>query len=201
MTSRRDITLDRRAVVARILRDRGDALLVTGLGSTTWDAAAAGDHANNFYLWGAMGGAAMVGLGLALAQPQRRVLVITGDGEQLMGLGGIATIAVQRPSNLSLVVIDNESYGETGMQDTHTKHGVDLAGIAVAAGFSHSATVYNDGELEAVIPVIYQQTGPIFAAVKVTTTPVATVLPPHDGAYLKNRFRQSLLGSKATEAY
>ncbi len=200
MTSRRDITLDRRAVVARILRDRSDALLVTGLGSTTWDAAAAGDHANNFYLWGAMGGAAMVGLGLALAQPQRRVLVITGDGEQLMGLGGIATIAVQRPSNLSLVVIDNESYGETGMQDTHTKHGVDLAGIAAAAGFAHSATVYNDDELEASVRVIYQQTGPIFTAVKVTTTPVATVLPPRDGPYLKNRFRQSLLGNKATGA-
>ena len=200
MTSRRDITLDRRAVVARILRDRGDALLVTGLGSTTWDAAAAGDHANNFYLWGAMGGAAMVGLGLALAQPQRRVLVITGDGEQLMGLGGIATIAVQRPPNLSLVVIDNESYGETGMQDTHTKYGVDLAGIAAAAGFAHSATVYNDDELEASVRVIYQQTGPIFTAVKVTTTPVATVLPPRDGPYLKNRFRQSLLGNKATGA-
>lgn len=200
MTSRRDITLDRRAVVARILRDRGDALLVTGLGSTTWDAAAAGDHANNFYLWGAMGSAAMVGLGLALAQPQRRVLVITGDGEQLMGLGGIATIAVQRPPNLSLVVIDNESYGETGMQDTHTKHGVDLAGIAAAAGFAHSATVYNDDELEASVRVIYQQTGPIFTAVKVITTPVATVLPPRDGPYLKNRFRQSLLGNKATGA-
>ncbi len=200
MTSRRDITLDRRAVVARILRDRGDALLVTGLGSTTWDAAAAGDHANNFYLWGAMGSAAMVGLGLALAQPQRRVLVITGDGEQLMGLGGIATIAVQRPPSLSLVVIDNESYGETGMQDTHTKHGVDLAGIATAAGFAHSTTVYNDDELEASVSVIYQQTGPIFTAVKVTTTPVATVLPPRDGPYLKNRFRQSLLGNKATGA-
>ncbi len=199
MTSRRDITLDRRAVVARILHDRGDALLVTGLGSTTWDAAAAGDHTNNFYLWGAMGGAAMVGLGLALAQPRRRVLVITGDGEQLMGLGGIATIAVQRPSNLSLVVIDNESYGETGMQDTHTKHGVDLAGIATAAGFARSTTVYNDDELEASVPVIYQQTGPIFTVVKVTTTPAATVLPPRDGAYLKNRFRQSLLRGKAAE--
>ncbi len=199
MTSRRDITLDRRAVVARILRDRGDALLVTGLGSTTWDAAAAGDHANNFYLWGAMGGAAMVGLGLALAQPQRRVLVITGDGEQLMGLGGIATIAVQRPSNLSLVVIDNESYGETGMQDTHTKHGVDLAGIAAAAGFAHSATVYSDNEFESLVPTLYQQAGPIFAAIKVTTAPMPTVLPPRDGPYLKNRFRQSVLGDKAAE--
>lgn len=200
MTSRKAVTLDRRTVVARILRDRGDALLVTGLGSTTWDAAAVGDHANNFYLWGAMGGAAMVGLGLALAQPQRRVLVITGDGEQLMGLGGIATIAVQQPANLSLVVIDNESYGETGMQETHTRHAVDLAGIAAAAGFAHSATVYNHDELEASVPVIYQKTGPIFTVVKVTTTPVATVLPPRDGAYLKNRFRQSLLGSKATES-
>ncbi len=199
MTSRKDIVLDRRTVVARLLRDRGDALVVTGLGSTTWDAAAVGDHVNNFYLWGAMGAAAMVGLGLALAQPQRRVLVITGDGEQLMGLGGIATIAVQRPANLSLVIIDNESYGETGMQDTHTKHGVDLTAIAAAAGFERSTTVYDHDELEASVPMIYQQTGPIFTAVKVITTPVATVLPPRDGPYLKSRFRQSLLGREDTE--
>ncbi|MCK5365931.1 MAG: aldehyde dehydrogenase, partial [Gammaproteobacteria bacterium] len=113
--------LDRREAVARLLAGRGRALLVTGLGSTTWDAAAAGDRAENFYVWGGMGGAAMIGLGVALAQPGRRVLVITGDGEMLMGLGAFATIAVQRPKNLAVVVIDNEVYGETGMQYTHTR--------------------------------------------------------------------------------
>ena len=120
MTRSKEITLDRHEVVPRILKDRGDALLIAGLGSTAWDAAAAGDRPDNFYLWGAMGGTAMIGLGLALAQPNRRVLVITGDGELLMGLGGLATIAVQRPQNLSVVVIDNERYGETGMQESRS---------------------------------------------------------------------------------
>ena len=94
--------------------------MVAGLGSTAWDVTAAGDRPLNFPLWGAMGGAAMLGLGLALAQPARRVLVMTGDGELLMGLGSLATIAVQRPPNLAIVVFDNERYGETGMQaDPH----------------------------------------------------------------------------------
>ena len=124
------VPLDRRDVVARILAERAGTLVVTGLGSTTWDAAAAGDHPNNFYLWGGMGGAAMVGLGLANAQPERRVLTITGDGEMLMGLAGLATVGASAPGNLAIVVIDNERYGETGMQETHTAHGVDLAAVA-----------------------------------------------------------------------
>ena len=128
--------LDRRRLVARLLAARGDALVVSGLGAPSWDVAAAGDDDRNFYLWGGMGGAAMVGLGVALAQPKRRVLVLTGDGEMLMGLGALATIGVRRPPNLALVVIDNERYGETGGQHTHTSHGVDLAGIAAAAGFA-----------------------------------------------------------------
>ena len=193
------IALDRREVVARILNRRDDALLVTGLGGTTWDAAAAGDQPNNFYLWGGMGGAAMVGLGLALAQPERRVLVITGDGEMLMGLGGLATVAAQRPQNLSLIVIDNESHGETGMQATHTRYGLDLAGVATAAGFAESVTVFDNVELEDLIPMLYEQTGPVFAVVKVMTASAPMVLPPRDGAYLKNRFRQAVLGSDVTE--
>ena len=112
--------LDRRLAIRTLLEKRGDLLLVTGLASTTWDAASVGDDDRNFYLWGAMGAAAMVGLGLALARPERRVLVVTGDGEMLMGLGSLATIGVQRPPNLAIAVFDNGHYGETGMQASHT---------------------------------------------------------------------------------
>ena len=119
--------LHRRDVVNELLRDRGDILVIAGLGAPNWDVSAAGDHANNFPLWGAMGGAAMIGLGLALAQPKRKVLVITGDGEMLMSVGALATIAVEKPPNLTIAVLDNERFGETGMQKTHTAFGVDLA--------------------------------------------------------------------------
>ena len=188
------IMLDRRDVVTAILKPRGDALVVTGLGSSTYDAAAAGDHVNNFYLWGAMGGAGMIGLGLALAQPKRRVLVITGDGEMLMGLGSLATIGVQQPRNLSLVVLDNEHYGETGMQETHTRRGIDLAGVARATGFRHTATIYSPQQLKTEISGFYRMQGPILAAVKVTTKPVPTILPLRDGTHIRSRFREALLG-------
>ena len=183
-------TLNRRKVVHELLAARNDALLVAGLGSTAWDAAAAGDTAGNFYLWGAMGGAAMIGLGLALAQPTRRVLVLTGDGEMLMGLGAFASIAVQQPPNLALVVIDNEHYGETGMQATHTHFGVDLAGVARAAGFAYTTTVVDEAGLRHCIPILFDDArGPAFVAVKVNASPVPLVLPPRDGVLLKNRFR------------
>jgi thiamine pyrophosphate-dependent acetolactate synthase large subunit-like protein len=189
------IILRRREVVSSILEKRGDALLVTGLGSATWDAAAAGDHPHNFYLWGAMGGAAVMGLGLALAQPKRRVLVITGDGEMLMGIGGLATIAVQKPRNLAVVVIDNQRYGETGMQETATEHGVDMAGMAKAAGFAETATVYDAKQLAALIPDIHGARGPIFADIKVVAESPPMVMPPRDGLTLKRRFREALLGT------
>lgn len=192
--AKRKITLDRRAVVARILRDRGDTLVVTGLGSTTWDTAAAGDQAGNFYLWGAMGGAAMIGLGLAIAQPGRRVLVITGDGEMLMGLGTLATIAIQAPKNLAVVVFDNERYGETGMQPTHTAYGADLAGAAESMGFPVTGTVLGQEELTAALPVIREATGPVFFSIKVRAEELDFVLPANDGVQLRDRFRKALLG-------
>jgi thiamine pyrophosphate-dependent acetolactate synthase large subunit-like protein len=198
-TKKPRITLERRDVVAAILKDRGDTLLVTGLGSATWDAAAAGDHPLNFYLWGAMGGAAMVGLGLALAQPRRRVLVLTGDGEMLMGLGSLATIAVEKPKNLAIVVLDNQHYGETGMQQAHTGRGVDIAGMAKAAGFAASGTIYSAQQLKAWIPKLHKSTGPLFAAIKVTTNPVPMILPLRDGTAIKHRFREALLGARAFE--
>ena len=163
-----------------------------GLGSTTWDLAAAGDNPRNFYLWGAMGGAAMIGLGLALAQPKKRVAVITGDGEMLMGLGAFASIGVQQPANLTVVVIDNERYGETGMQHTHTAYGVDLAAIASACKFKHSITATSD--VAKVRELAYRTPGPNFAAVKVLDEKLPLVLPPQDGVVLKDRFRKAVLG-------
>jgi thiamine pyrophosphate-dependent acetolactate synthase large subunit-like protein len=191
--------LDRRRAAARILASRGDGLVVAGLGAPCWDTAAAGDHRLNFYAWGAMGGAAMIGLGLALAQPRRRVLVITGDGELLMGLGSLATIGVQQPRNLALVVMDNEHYGETGMQATHTRFGVDLAGIAKAAGFRETGTVYSEAELARWVPRLWGAPGPLLAAIKVHTARAPMVLPVRDGTVLKNRFREALLGPEAFE--
>jgi thiamine pyrophosphate-dependent acetolactate synthase large subunit-like protein len=196
----RNATLDRRKVVADILQKRGDALVVPGLGAPTWDTAAAGDHPLDFANWGGMGGAAMIGLGLALAQPRRRVLVITGDGDMLMGLGSLATIAVQRPRNLSVIVLDNEAFGETGMQATHTRYGVDLPAIARASGFRSAGTIYTLSQLRTWIPRLYRQPGPVFASIKVTTERVPMVLPRlRDGVAIKNRFREALLGDKAFE--
>lgn len=199
MSTAKKPSLDRRKAAAAILKPRGAALVVTGLGAPTWDTAACGDNPLNFYTWGGMGGAAMIGLGLALAQPKRRVVVITGDGELLMGLGSLATIGVQKPANLAIVVMDNEHYGETGMQVTHTRLGVELAGVARSCGFRAADTIYSRAQLESWIPKLYNDEGPIFAAVKVTAEKAPLVLPAREGVHLKNRFREALLGSKAYE--
>ncbi len=191
-------SLRRRDVVKALLAERGDALVVAGLGAPAWDVTAAGDHALSFPLWGAMGGAAMVGLGLALAQPARRVLVVTGDGEMLMALGSLATVAAQAPRNLAIVVLDNERYGETGMQATHTAWGVDLAAVAAGAGLPVAETVMETAELDAAIAKVRTAPGPVFVTVKVRAETLPLVLPPRDGAYLKDRFRTALLGAAAT---
>ena len=186
--------LDRRKVVAALLERRGELLVVAGLGSSAWDCTAAGDHPLTFPLWGAMGSACTIGLGLALAQPKRRVLVVTGDGEMLMGLGSLATIGAQRPGNLAVVVLDNERYGETGMQKTHTAYGIDLAAIALACGFADSRVIRRSAEIAAVRSGIQRGRGPLFFQVKVSYESLPLVLPPRDGAHLKHRFREALLG-------
>ena len=187
--------LERRAVVRDLLSDRAAGLIVvSGLGSSTWDVAAAGDDPLNFYLNGAMGSACPLGLGLALAQPSRRVLVITGDGELLMSLGVLATIGVTAPPNLAIVVLDNERYGETGNQPTHTAKGVDLAAVATACGFPSSATVRTSEELAGARHDVLHGRGPIFVAVKVAEERLPLVLPPLDAAYVKHRMRERLTG-------
>ncbi len=187
--------LDRRAVVQTLLAQRGDLLVVAGLGSAAYDVAACGNEPLDFPLWGAMGGAAMIGLGLALAQPTRPVLVITGDGEMLMGLGSLATIAAQRPPNLRIVVLDNERFGETGQQRTHTALGVDLAAVAQACGFIAPQTIRQQDELTQLHQQLHQATEPVFAVVKITPSELPRTLPPRDGAYLTHRIRAALLGT------
>ena len=196
MAQERIGTLDRREVVKAILEKRGDALVVTGLGSSCYDAGVY-DHPNTFYLWGAMGAAAMMGLGLALAQPTRRVVVITGDGELLMGLGSLATIGAQHPANLAIVVMDNELYSETGMQPTHTARGVNLAGIAKAANFAVAETAYTEQELAKGIASLYAAPGPVLLNVKLSNQRYPLSIRLRDGAHIKNRFRENLLGQKA----
>lgn len=189
--------LRRREVVRTLLAERGDLLVVAGLGSTAWDCTAAADSALTFPLWGAMGVATMTGLGLALAQPRRRVLVITGDGELLMGLGTLATIAVQRPTNLAIAVIDNERYGETGMQATHTAYGVDLAAVARGCGFAGARVVWRDSGLRAASRALRSGAGPVLVQFKVMAEKLPLFLPPREGALLKSRFRRALLGPGA----
>jgi len=196
MAAEKKGTLDRRDVIKAILERRGDALVVTGLGSTSYDAGVY-DHPNTFYLWGAMGAAAMVGLGLALAQPSRRVLVVTGDGEMLMGLGSLATIGAQRPNNLSIAVMDNELYAETGMQPTHTARGVSLAGVAKSSAFAYAETVYTEPELDRGIAALYDTRGAAFLDIKVSAKRYPLSIRMRDGAHIKNRFREHLLGAKA----
>ena len=184
--------LDRRAAIRILLTDRSEMLVVTGLGSTTWDAASVGDDDRNFYLWGAMGAAAMVGLGLPLARPDRRVLVVTGDGEMLMGLGALATIGVQRPQNLAIAVFDNGRYGETGGQLSHTDTAVSLTGIARACGIEQVFDIGDEVALRDFATLMHGAKATLFARIAITDVDAPRVLPPSDGALLRFRFRRAI---------
>jgi thiamine pyrophosphate-dependent acetolactate synthase large subunit-like protein len=184
--------LDRRAVVARLLKDRGEAIVVTGLGSPTYDVAAAGDHDRNVYLWGAMGGCAVMALGIALARPDTPVIAVTGDGEMLMGMGSFATIAMQAPKNLTVVVLDNGLYGETGGQASHSVV-ADLAAIAGAAGIADARAIDAMGEVETLAArATSLGNGPCVAVVRIEQAELERVLPTRDGHAIRARVRQSL---------
>ena len=161
--------IERRQAVRRILANRGETLVVCGLGSSTYDVFAAGDHDRNFYLWGAMGGAAMMGLGLAMARPDQKIAVLTGDGEQLMGLGALATIGVAKPQNLAVIVLDNGHFGETGMQQSHTSQGVDLSAVAASCGFAYTCTVKDAAGLADLLYQLQTGNGPLCACLLYTS--------------------------------
>ena len=184
--------IERRSFVASLIRACPKALVITGLGSAAYDVFAGGDRPENFYLWGAMGGAAVMGLGLAIAQPGHSVLVITGDGEQLMGLGALATIGAQQPDNLNIVVLDNGLYGETGAQRSHTSQGTNLAAVALACGIADSRAMHDIADLSGLSRRIKRRKGVTFTQVHVRPDDLPRILPPRDGVYLKNRFRQAL---------
>ncbi|WP_323796260.1 thiamine pyrophosphate-dependent enzyme [Nisaea sp.] len=185
-------SLDRRAVTAKLLEDRGDLLVVTGLGSPSYDAMAAGDHDLNYYLWAAMGSAATVGFGLAMTQRKRPVLVLTGDGEMLMGLGALASIGQKLPPNLTIAVLDNGHYGETGMQTSHTGRDIELARFAEAANFPWTRVVTDMDGVSDLRTRMQAQTGTSFAAIKIAAENLPRALPPRDGVHVKNRFRAAL---------
>ena len=199
-------TLQRRPLVKEILAGADDNLLViAGLGSSNWDITNAGDRPLNMPLWGAMGAPVGMGLGLAIAQPTKRVLVITGDGDMLMSLGSLATVAAQSPDNLAICVLDNEKFGETGNQATHTSPrnngptnsgaGTDLAVIAKGCGIADCGTVREKADVAQLVKDLRTKKGPVFRLVKVMVEKLEFVMPPQDGAHLKDRFRQALLGS------
>src|SRR5690242_10406333 len=184
--------LDRREFVRELLIDRGDLLVVPGLGSATYDVAAAGDHPLNFYLWDAMGGTAMIALGLALARPDRRVVAIPGDGDMLMGIGSLATIGVKQPSNLVVVVLDNARYGETGMQKSHTDAGVDFAAMALACRFRQARSVTRIEATAELRQLLHTGNGPILVNAKINPDEVPRVLPLSDGHAIKQLFTAAL---------
>lgn len=184
--------VERRAFVDQLMQQIPNALVITGLGSPSYDVFAAGDRAGNFYLWGAMGGSTSMGLGLALAQPDRSVVVVTGDGEQLMGIGSLATIGAKQPANLTIVILDNGHYGETGMQRSHASLGTDLVAVAKGFGIKNAFTVNSVPEAEQVAGQVLARDGVTLVRVLIDTGEPPRALPSRDGVYIKNRFRSEL---------
>ena len=185
--------LDRRRFVADLIgRLPEDALIVTGLGSPSYDVFAAGDRPGAFYLWGAMGAAAPLALGLALARPDRPVVAITGDGEHLMGIGALATIGAVLPPNLTVVVLDNAHFGETGMQPSHTGLGTDLVAVAQGFGIRDAVRITDADRTEDLALRIKARAATTYAQVLITTDEPPRALPPRDGVANKNSFRAAL---------
>ena len=168
----------------------------TGLAGTARDVAAlTNDGANTYTLAGAMGGACMIGLGLALARRDRRVLVVTGDGELLMNVGALATIAVMNPPNLVIVCVDNGHYGETGYQKSHTSLGVDLEKMAAGAGIKLTRTIEQEADLAAGAQLIREANATAFVLLRVKPTEPPSFKRVKDPAFCRDRFRAALLGT------
>jgi thiamine pyrophosphate-dependent acetolactate synthase large subunit-like protein len=184
--------IQRRPFVAEVLEHRGDTLVVPGLGSPTWDIFAAGDSPEYLYSWGGMGLAVPTALGVALAQPQRRVLCITGDGEMMMGIGSLAVVGDQAPKNLAILVLDNESFAETGRQRGLTANRMDIAATAKGFGIDKAMTVTEQGAAGELAEFLFKTPGPVLAVAKIAVSDDPWGLPEKDGAAIARRFRAAL---------
>ena len=183
--------MQRRTLVAALLENRpADMVVVSSLGNPTWDVASVGDHALNFNFIGAMGQAGPFALGLAMARPEKRIVLFAGDGELLMSLGVLATIANQAPANLAVVALDNESYVETGSQPSATAGPTDLEAVARACGFVHTRAVVDEMPLDDIRVMVWEGEGPLFVNIKIVAEALPLVFPySFDGAMAMNRFR------------
>ena len=184
--------LRRRDLVANILAARNGALIIPGLGSPTWDCSAAEDSPEILSSWGGMGLAVPTALGVAIAQPNRRVLCLTGDGEIMMGLGALAVVAAQAPGNLAILVLDNEHFGETGRQKGLTAAGTDLAAVGQGAGLAQTRTVRTNEEAKDLPTWLFETKGPLLAVAKIAVTDEPWALPEKDGSTIARRFRESV---------
>jgi phosphonopyruvate decarboxylase len=189
--------IQRRPFVAELLSHRGNALIVPGLGSPNWDICAAGDSPEFLYSWGGMGLAVPTALGIALAQPKRRVVAITGDGEMLMGIGSLAVVSDQAPKNLAILVLDNEKFAETGKQRGLTSSRVDIAHVAKGFGIKTTMTVTEQGAVGELAELLFKTPGPVLAVAKIAITQDPWALPVKDGGDIAHRFRIALGLEKA----
>jgi thiamine pyrophosphate-dependent acetolactate synthase large subunit-like protein len=185
--------LERSEAVPALIGRHEDFLIITGLGGTACDVGAVtGDGAHVYSLAGAMGAACMMGLGLALSRPDKRVLVVTGDGELLMNVGALATIAVMDPSNLAILCVDNGHYGETGWQKSHTSLGVDLEKIAVGCGIRHTRTVAAAADIAGGARLLREGNGASFVCLRVKPTEPPDFKRNFDASLCRDRFRAAL---------
>lgn len=190
--------LERRGAVHRLLKDRSPNLLVVaGLGSAIWDAETAGETPLNFYLLGAMGSAVPTALGLATAQPEKRVVALVGDAELAMGLWALATVGWRKPENLSIVCLDNGRFGETGGQVSHSGVNLDLAATAAASGIQTVRRISDDAGIDELRDLVMAGPGPVFGLVEITADMPPVAMPIRNGVIGMARFREALLGPEA----
>lgn len=190
-----DYVLDRCDAVPALIGDPKDFLFIGGLAGTSRDTASLlNDGPTHFSMAGTMGAAAMMGLGLALAQPDRTVIVLTGDAELMMNVGSLATIAVRDPKNLRIVCIDNGHFGETGYQRSHTGYGVDIEKIAIGSGIRTTTTITHTQEIPVGRRMLRETDGTAFILMRVRPTPPPQVKRLLDPPAQRLRFRQALLG-------
>ena len=188
-----DFVLERSEAVPALIGRHQDFLFIAGLGGSAYDVGAvAGDGAHVYSLGGAMGAACMMGLGLALARPDKRVLVVTGDGELLMNLGALATIAVLDPNNLAILCVDNGHYGETGWQKSHTSLGVDLEKVAIGCGIKRTRTVAREADIADGARLLREGNGASFVLLRVKPTDPPQFKRNFDASLCRDRFRAAL---------